>query len=373
MREASLDAWIGADRSRRDYGKSIAGLKALTAESAAVARKDMWSGLATNSQMLSTAERLYRLSRERLKENALRDPGYQERDMTFFKQGMQALDRRYDPAVDKAEWLMFLGKYLEQPAENRVAAVDKALGLTGTVDRAALAERLGSYYAATDLDQAETRLKLMEATPAELEASSDPFMKMSVALYDYNRAKEAESEARSGRSLALRPGYMDAIIQWQRSQGIVTYPDANSTLRVTYGKVLGGSPRDGMIYTPFTTLEGITEKDTGEEPFNAPARQLEKIRAKDYGQYELKDIGSVPVNFLTDLDSTGGNSGSATLNSRAELVGLLFDGTFESVNSDWDFDPRTTRTIHVDTRYMLWVMDKVDGAQGLIEEMDIVK
>jgi len=82
---------------------------------------------------------------------------------------------------------------------------------------------------------------------------------------------------------------------------------------------------------------------------------------------------SVPVNFLTDLDSTGGNSGSATLNAKAELIGLLFDGTFESVNSDWDFDPKTTRTIHVDSRYMLWVMEYVDGATNLIEEMTIVK
>ena len=81
----------------------------------------------------------------------------------------------------------------------------------------------------------------------------------------------------------------------------------------------------------------------------------------------------MPVNFLSDLDSTGGNSGSATMNSKGELVGLLFDGTIESVNSDWDFDPRTTRTIHVDTRYMLWVMDKVDGADALIAEMDVVK
>jgi hypothetical protein len=80
----------------------------------------------------------------------------------------------------------------------------------------------------------------------------------------------------------------------------------------------------------------------------------------------------VPVNFLSDLDSTGGNSGSPTLNGKGELVGLLFDGTFESVNSDWDFDPRITRTIHVDTRYMLWVMEKVDGAQALMAEMEIV-
>ena len=80
----------------------------------------------------------------------------------------------------------------------------------------------------------------------------------------------------------------------------------------------------------------------------------------------------MPVNFLSDLDSTGGNSGSATLNAKGELVGLLFDGTIESVNSDWLFDPKTTRTIHVDTRYMLWVMDKVDNAQHLIREMEIV-
>ncbi len=160
---------------------------------------------------------------------------------------------------------------------------------------------------------------------------------------------------------------------WQREVGKLPYPDANSTLRVTFGNVLGGSPRDGMAYLPFTTLEGISDKDTGEAPFNSPAVLLEKVAASDYSSYALESLGSVPVNFLSDLDSTGGNSGSATLNARAELVGLLFDGTFESVNSDWDFDPRTTRTIHVDTRYMLWIMEQVDGAQALIDEMDIVR
>ncbi len=93
----------------------------------------------------------------------------------------------------------------------------------------------------------------------------------------------------------------------------------------------------------------------------------------DLGFAERPGIGSVPVNFLSDLESTGGNSGSATLNSRGHLVGLLFDGTIESVNSDWDFGPRTTRTIHVDTRYMLWVMEKVDKANALIDEMDIIR
>ena len=372
-REKALNAWIAADPSRASYADALVGLDTLTQDSTEAARTNLWYGLADNSQLLSVAKRLYRLSQERQKPDAERTPGYQQRDMTFFRQGLEALDRRFDPAVDKAEWFMLMGKYLDQPAAARVGVFDDALGITGNPDVTAISGKLDTYYAATTLDEVDTRLALMDATPQQIEASDDPFLKLAVALYAYDRELEAASDEREGRSLLLRPQYMQSITAWQRANGIVTYPDANSTLRVTYGKVLGGSPRDGLVYTPFTTLEGILEKDTGEEPFNAPQRQLAEIAAKDYGPYALDSIGSVPVNFLTDLDSTGGNSGSATLNSRAELVGLLFDGTFESVNSDWDFDPRTTRTIHVDTRYMLWVMDKVDGAQNLIEEMDILR
>jgi hypothetical protein len=261
---------------------------------------------------------------------------------------------------------------MTQPASERVSALDDALGLHDSISVDALSAKLDNYYAATQLDKLDKRLSLMEATPEELEANSDPFMRLAVALYDHELAMEAASKDRAGHRAALQPKYMEAIMAWQKDQGLTAYPDANSTLRVTYGNVLGGSPRDGMRYDPFTTLEGITEKDTGENPFNSPQSQIDLIMAKNYGRYELESIKSVPVNFLTDLDSTGGNSGSATLNARGELVGLLFDGTIESVNSDWDFDPRTTRSIHVDSRYMLWVMEKVDKANNLLEEMNIL-
>ncbi|QYJ07975.1 S46 family peptidase [Qipengyuania flava] len=372
-REEALDAWIAADASRAAYGEAIAALDVLSEESATASRTNFWYNNATRPQLLSAAQRLYRLAKEKEKPNAQRESGYQERDMAFFRQGLQALDRRYDASVDKAEWLLFLAGYLAQPEAERVTVFDEALGLTGVDDAKQLEALVDGYYAGTALGDSDTRLGLMDASVADLEASDDPFMKLAIALYDYERELEEASEERSGRGLALRPAYMEAITGWQREQGLATYPDANSTLRVTYGTVLGGSPKDGMAYLPFTTLEGILEKDTGEDPFNAPEAQLKEIREKDYGSYALESLGTVPVNFLSDLDSTGGNSGSATLNGRAELVGLLFDGTFESVNSDWDFDPRTTRTIHVDTRYMLWVMDKVDGAQNLIEEMDVVR
>ncbi len=372
-REAKLAEWIAADASRAGYGEAIAALAELSEESAQAARTNFWYSNVSRPSLFSAARRLYRLSKENELPNAERETGYQERDMTFFRQGMQALDRRYDPAVDKAVWTLFLTGYIAQPDEERVAAFDAALGLTAETTAADLPALLDRFYADTALGDVETRLALMEVSPVELEASEDPFMQLAVAMYDYGLSLEEQSEERSGRALALRPAYMEAITGWQHEVGRLTYPDANSTLRVTFGSVLGGSPRDGMTYLPFTTLEGITDKDTGEDPFNSPQALLDRIEARDYGSYALDRIGSVPVNFLTDLDSTGGNSGSATLNSRAELVGLLFDGTFESVNSDWDFDPRTTRTIHIDTRYMLWVMEKVDGADALIAEMDIVR
>ena len=371
-REAALNAWIAQQSGETDYAETLAALDALSAESAEVSRENWGYSNANRSQLLSAAKRLYRLSLERQKPNDERESGYQERDMTFFRQGLQALDRRFDPAVEKAEWMLFLKDYMTASDTVRVAAFDEALGLPENWDEEAVSDILDTYYAETQLDETEFRLSLMEQEPSFFEGSNDPFIELAVALYETDREMEAAAKDRAGRMASLRPDYMQAIIDWQASEGFAAYPDANSTLRVTYGTVLGGSPKDGLVYTPFTTLEGIPEKDTGEEPFNSPQRQLDLIEAGDYGQYALDTLGSVPVNFLSDLDSTGGNSGSPTMNSKGELVGLLFDGTIESVNSDWDFDPRTTRTIHVDSRYMLWVMDKVDDADRLIEEMTIV-
>jgi len=373
QREQALDAWIESQAADRGYAETLEKLDALSEESARAAREDWQYNNATRSTLLSVAQRLYRLANERLKPDAERESGYQERDMAFFKQGMQAIERRYDPAVDKAVWMHFLEQYMNAPEAQRVAALDEALDLPESWDAEQVGQTLDRLYGETELGDVERRLVLMEADTETLKKSEDPFLQLAVALYDYQRQLEAESEDRAGRMQLLRPDYMEAIIAWQEDQGYAAYPDANSTLRVTYGTVLGGSPKDGLVYEPFTTLEGILAKDTGEEPFNAPERQLELIREGDYGPYALESIGSVPVNFLSDLDSTGGNSGSATLNAKGELVGLLFDGTIESVNSDWDFDPRTTRTIHVDTRYMLWVMDKVDGADALIGEMELVE
>jgi hypothetical protein len=149
------------------------------------------------------------------------------------------------------------------------------------------------------------------------------------------------------------------------------YPDANSTMRIGYAQVKGYVPRDAVYYEPFTTLDGVVEKHTGIAPFDCPQRILDLAAKKDYGPYLFAKLGDVPVNLLTTNDSTGGNSGSPVLNARGELVGCLFDGTYESMTSDYLFDPEDTRSIHVDIRYILWVTDKVDDAQNVLEELGV--
>ena len=371
-REASILQWTTEKPYRARYADSIEKLDKLTESMAARRKREFFYNQATNPDLLGAAYRLYRLANEKQKPNEERESGYQDRDMTFFRQRLERIDRRYDPAVDKAIWQRMLKFYMDQPLSSRVKALDMALELGAEYDADEISAKLDPYYEGGAIADPEARVALMDASVEELEALDDPWMKLAVALYDTEMEMEATDKRQKGQLKDLKPDYMYAIRQWQKSQGEVTYPDANSTLRVTYGNVMGGWPKDGMYYAPFTTLQGITEKDTGIEPFDAPQEQLGLILAQDYGDYALDSLGSVPVNFLTDLDSTGGNSGSATLNAQGELVGLLFDGTIESVNADWHFDPKTTRSIHVDTRYMLWAMEKVSGAGHLIEEMTVV-
>ncbi len=149
------------------------------------------------------------------------------------------------------------------------------------------------------------------------------------------------------------------------------WPDANSTLRLSYGQVEGSSPRDGIIYEPFTDLDGVMEKyRPNDAEFDAPKRLLELYTAKDYAPYS--STATMPVCFTSSLHTTGGNSGSPVLNGRGELIGINFDRTWESTMSDLQFDPQKCRNISVDIRYVLFVMDKVCGAGHLLKEMDLV-
>ena len=154
---------------------------------------------------------------------------------------------------------------------------------------------------------------------------------------------------------------------------LVQYPDANFTMRMTYGQVLDYYPADAVHYDYVTTMEGLMEKEDATNPeFIVPAKLKELYEAKDYGQYADKD-GKLIVCFLSNNDITGGNSGSPILNADGHLIGLAFDGNWEAMSGDIAFEPELQRTINVDARYVLFVMDKFAGAKRLIDELTIVK
>jgi hypothetical protein len=169
------------------------------------------------------------------------------------------------------------------------------------------------------------------------------------------------------RLSVLQREYIAAIMEMESDK--IFYPDANSTLRVAYGKVAGFKPIDGIIYDYYTTLDGVIEKSNlGEEDYKIPERLVTLWKDKDYGRYARKD-GKMPVAFIATNHTTGGNSGSPLLNAKGELVGLNFDRCWESTMSDYMFDPNYCRNISVDIRYVLFIIDKYARATRLIEEM----
>lgn len=365
----ALKAWVQADAKRQaEFGPSLARIDALMAQVQAQAKNDFLMGLSAPA-LLGTARDLLQNAHQRALPDAERKPGYQDRDQPRRKAGLDAFERRFDAQTEKAKVVHFLTQYLAQPAELLNAGYLQALGLQAGMGADAVKARVEVLHAQTQLTDKAERLAWLARTPAEFAQSSDPFVAAAVALYADDQAREARAKELAGQVQQAYADVMKARIAHKASQGQAVYPDANGTLRVSFGKVAGRDGADGSVWTAFTTLRGITAKHQGKGDFDAPAEQLAAIKKGEFGPYGVKALNSVPVNFLATLDTTGGNSGSPVLNRKAELVGLLFDGTLDAVISDWDFNPKTTRSIVVDARYMQWQMRYVDKADRLLKEM----
>lgn len=371
--ETALRNWVNQSKARQaKYGTAISGLSALVKRDQATAERDMVLAYLRYASAPYAAKKLVRLAHEKQLPDAKREPGYQERDMTQFEQGLKRMTRRYAPEVDQKFFTYLLKVYAQMPASQHVKALDQFFGLQQGWNEQRISEQLDAMYGNTKVGDEATRLQWMKADLAQLKQSKDAMLQFALTMHESYMALEQEEKALDGEFQQWRPRYMEALIAFAKEQGKPIYADANSSLRVSYGEVKGVQPRDGMYYTPFTQVEGIAEKESGVWPFNAPKKQLELIKQKQYGKYVDADLDSVPVNYLSTVDTTGGNSGSPTLNSKGELIGLLFDGTTDSIIGDWDFDKEKNRSIHLDTRYMLWNMQQLDGADNLLKEMDIV-
>ncbi|RDZ29628.1 S46 family peptidase [Lysobacter silvisoli] len=367
--EAAMLTWLDKQPQAKATRADIdAAQKVLDASAATRERDQLLSAIRNQTQLLNAALTVQRLALERAKPDAQRESGYQQRDEVLITGRLKQVQRRYAPAVER-ELLLYLLKQYKALAPNlRVAEIDQVFP---GEDEAAIRRGIDAVYARTGLGEEAARLQAIGADAKTLQGADDSLLQAAAILTPAFMRLEDEGKTRDGELLRLRPAYMRALIGYRKSQGRAVYPDANSTLRVSYGKVSTMDPRDGVRYRPLTTVQGIIEKHTGTAPFAAPQALREAIAQGDFGSTADPELKTQTVDFLTNLDTTGGNSGSPVLDAHGKLIGLNFDSNWEAVSASWMFDPRYKRAIHVDMRYLRWLLAKVYPAPHLLKEMNL--
>ncbi|MDQ3510485.1 MAG: S46 family peptidase, partial [Pseudomonadota bacterium] len=366
--EDAMLAWLAGQPDAGAIQSDIDAAQQVLDEAVAMRERDQLLGaIQSQTQLLRAALTLQRLASERTRPDPERESGYQQRDEALIKGQLEQVQRRYAPGVEKALLANLLRQYQALPPTQHMPEWDAVFGSTS----AELDARLDALYAETGLGDEAQRLGWLDAEPAAVTSAGDPLLQAASTLLPAILRLEAQDKQRQGELMRLRPAYMRALIGFRGSQGRAVYPDANRTLRVSYGAISTMDPRDGVRYLPLTTVGGIVQKHTGKAPFDAPGALLAAIGKGNFGSTADPQLGTQTVNLLTNLDTTGGNSGSPVLDARGQLIGLNFDSNWEAVSASWMFDPRYKRAIHVDMRYMRWLMAKVYPAPHLLQEMNL--
>jgi hypothetical protein len=357
--ETRLAKWIGQDPGRqRKYGNLLNELKAASEESNAAAKRDVIIrrfpdpySMAVLGQMAAAATTVKQGKKLSAEEKA-----------KVLAQIKTAFDER-EPMYEREMIKFFFNEFDALPAGQRFEAFDKLIaGKTGQAKRTAISE-FAEKVANGQFTTPEKVVELYELSWADFQAQH-PFIS---GLVDERAALAARTAKFGGNIDRLRLAYVEAMMAM--NEVATPYPDANSTLRFSYGNVKGYAPREAEIRFPFTTLKGMLEKDTGVNPFDAPQKLRDLQRAKDFGRYGEGD--SVVLNFLSTADIIGGNSGSPVLNGDGEQVGLVFDGNYEGLGNDFYYDPDYNRTISVDMRFVLFVTEKFGNAKWVVDEMTV--
>jgi len=351
---------VAADK-QPEYGNLLSDLAKNYAEIApyALARDYFTEITLRNTELLNVAYKMYQL------EQLLTSKGETafEARRTELTTGLGEFYKDFNPEVDRNVATQLLDLYIKK--------YPKAF-LPASLATANANDLVGDVYGHTQLVTFDGAKKLLEGSSKEVmeKLHADPAFQLVSAMTDsYVKQVAPKYDEINLRIVGLQRTYMKA--QMELNEGRKLFPDANSTLRVTYGKVKGYEPRDAVSYGAMTYLDGVIEKYVpGDYEFDVPKKLLDLYAQKDYGPYGVK--GKMPVAFIGTNHTTGGNSGSPAVDARGNLIGLNFDRVWEGTMSDVYYDPSICRNIMVDIRYVLFIIDKFAGAQNLIQEMKIV-
>ncbi len=386
-------------KNRQGMIDALTKFQTAKAKAAQEAKFDKWANKPENKEkygnVVATINNYYKLTNEKARhdnylQQLLRTSAFGTISRSLGKQlevyAKADATKRAQMAPAILEMVEEMHKELYLPAEKDILAAQLKLYATKSTGYAIApsVEKIGKesnneftkfVNAAFDLSifTSKEKVKAFLDLPSEGLVANDPlFVLSNDLLMHFNSKSEAIAKAQNDFGGAYRK-----LVEGLRESkiGEIKYPDANSTLRLTYGKVraLPADKRNDATTNNYTTLAGQVKKyKKGDAEFDLPARVLEMNAAKDFGRYADKD-GSLHVNFLTDNDITGGNSGSPVLNGKGELIGLAFDGNIEAMAGDVIFDKKLQRTINVDIRYVLWVIENFSGAKHIVDEMTLVK
>ncbi len=276
---------------------------------------------------------------------------------------IQAIEDKTNLAADRDVCREILLRMSTLPEDQRIKEVD---GLFDAGDAKSLDRFVDGLYKSSKLGD-ENYLRTAFQKPDKIATDKDAMMKFVRIFQPLRLSIQGNRKQWDAELNRLYPLLAEVRQQFLKKDFI---PDANFTMRITYGKVRGYAPADAVVYRPQTTLSGLIAK-TGDKPFDTPSKMIELYRSKSFGRYRLKNVDDVPVGMLYDSDTTGGNSGSPVIDAYGRLVGLNFDRAFEATVNDFAWSDAYSRSIGVDVRYILWVMEFFSGAHHLIKEMKI--
>jgi hypothetical protein len=369
--EAQLVKWLEANPAMKArYGDVLPGIEALYRDlNSFYPKQSALSGLLDSGDLVNALEFAYARALDRDKPANERAPQFSDNALQRVTAQLSEGWGEREQESEANQLAGALARVAALPEGQKLAQVEKLFeGKADKARRAAESEFARQAFANTKLNSFDEVKKLFNASAAEVRANEDPLVKLVVAAFDERAPLGARVQKFNGEIVKLRPLYVEAMLAMKK---MPYYPDANFTLRFSHGEVKGYKPRDAVTYDYQTSLSGVIEKDTGEEPFAVPAGLKELHKKKDFGGYVDPRLNDVPVAFLATTDITGGNSGSPMMNGRGEIIGLAFDGNYEGLGGDYSFDISNNRTLGVDIRYVLFITEKFAGASYLFNEMQI--